>query len=64
MKACKKCHKIYSDDINQCSNCQDGSEPDFTDRYNSVATIFDAERSEIAKRLGFKTPGRYAVKVK
>ncbi|MDE1798563.1 MAG: DNA-directed RNA polymerase subunit E'' [Candidatus Micrarchaeota archaeon] len=72
-KACKKCHLIIDSPepakpgqpaaapVNVCPLCQ-GTE--FTEKFNSVALIFDAEKSEVAAKMGVKAPGRYAVKIK
>lgn len=59
-KACKSCHMLIEAGT-ECPACK-GTE--FTERFNSVAIIFNAEKSDIAKKLGYKMPGRYAVKVK
>ncbi len=37
---------------------------EFTEKFHSVAVIFNHEKSQIAQKLGFKAPGRYAVKIK
>lgn len=63
VKVCRNCHRIY-EDVQTCPQCEEGKNKDFSDRYNSTALIIDAEKSQIAQKLGFKTPGLYAVKVK
>lgn len=72
-KACKNCHLIieapeaakpgeaHTPAVTVCPLCQ-GTE--FTEKYNSIAMVFDAQKSEIAAKLGAKAPGRYAVKIK
>lgn len=59
-KACKGCHMIV-EEAAVCPGC--GSEQ-FTEKFNSIAVIFNAEKSEIGRKLGVKMPGRYAIKIK
>ncbi len=59
-KACKSCHMLL-EEAQACPGCG-GSE--FTEKFNSVAFITNAEKSDIAKKLGVKMPGRYAIKIK
>lgn len=59
-KACKKCHLVVETET-ACPNCGGG---EFTEKFNSIVYIFDAAKSEIAAKLGAKSPGRYAIKIK
>ncbi len=60
MKACKNCRYIIEQG-NVCPACQS---TDFSDKFNSQIIIFDAEKSEIARKLGAKIAGKYAVRIK
>ncbi|MFH1094922.1 MAG: transcription elongation factor subunit Spt4 [Candidatus Micrarchaeota archaeon] len=59
-KACKNCHLIV-EEAAECPLCKG---TDFSEKFNSIALIFDATKSEIAAKLGVKAPGRYAIKVR
>ena len=63
VKVCKNCRRIY-ENIDTCPQCEEGSNTEFSDRYNSSVMVLDPERSEIAQKLGFKTVGLYAIKVR
>ncbi|MBO3804225.1 MAG: DNA-directed RNA polymerase, subunit E'' [Candidatus Brockarchaeota archaeon] len=58
-KACTKCHLLTTENV--CPNCKTSS---FSTDWSGVALVMDVERSEIAKRLGVKKKGRYAIKVR
>jgi DNA-directed RNA polymerase subunit E" len=58
MKACKRCGFIVKVD-NKCPAC--GSD-ELSEKFQGIAIIFDAEKSEVAKYLGKKAPGEYALK--
>jgi DNA-directed RNA polymerase subunit E" len=58
-KACTNCHLLTTENI--CPNCRSTS---FSTDWSGVAVIIDVERSEIAKKLGAKKKGRYAIKVR
>jgi len=60
-KACTKCHLIL-EDVDQCPVC--GPEVKLTARWNGYIIIINPEKSEIAKRIGAKVPGRYAQRLK
>lgn len=61
-KACKKCHLVIdAPETAVCPLCQG---TDFTEKFNSIAQIFNAEKSEVAAKMGIHAPGRYAVKIK
>ncbi len=57
--ACRRC-RFINIDSEVCRNCG-GS--DLTKEWFGYVVIIDPEKSEIAKRLGIKNPGRYALKV-
>jgi DNA-directed RNA polymerase subunit E" len=59
-KACKACHFI----ISEGSACPVCSSTDLSERWDSYVLIFDAEKSELAKKLNAKTNGKYAVRIK
>ncbi len=59
-KACIKCKFLVPPDTEKCPNC--GSES-FSFDWSGMVIIVDAEKSEIAKMLGIKQPGRYAIKI-
>lgn len=59
-KACKACHMI----VEEASACPSCAGAEFTERFSSIVAIFDVEKSEVAKKLGAKVPGRYAVKIR
>lgn len=60
MKACKNCKYLLTEG-ESCPNC--GGE-EFTEKFVSFINIFDVERSELAKKIGAKIPGKYAVRIK
>ncbi|MEM2175723.1 MAG: transcription elongation factor subunit Spt4 [Archaeoglobaceae archaeon] len=57
--ACRNC-KIISSDAIVCKNC--GSS-DLTKEWYGYVIIVSPEKSEIAKMLGIKNPGKYALRV-
>jgi len=57
-KACKICKKIIEAG-NICPVCKSG---DITSNFQGTVVVFDTE-SEIAKKLGIVSTGRYALKV-
>ena len=58
-KVCKKCKIFVSGP--KCPLCQ-GS--DFTESWKGKLIILDAEKSEIAKKVGITSKGEYAIKVR
>jgi len=58
-KVCKKCKLFVSG--SECPLCH-GKE--FTENWKGKIIILDAERSEIAKKLGIKSKGEYAIKLR
>jgi len=57
-KACKNCKMIYEED--KCPNC-DSQES--TDSWKGKIVVLN-EESEIAKKMGIKKKGTYAIKTK
>ncbi len=57
--ACRRC-RFINIDTDVCKNC--GS-TDLTKEWYGYVVIIDPEKSEIAKRLGIRVPGKYALKV-
>lgn len=56
--ACRKCKTITTEKV--CPNCHS---MDLTTSWFGYLVIIDPEKSEVAKLLGIKKPGRYALKV-
>ena len=56
-KVCKNCKLIY--DIDECPVC---GKNEYTTSYAGYIIIKNPEKSEIAKLLGAKVPGRYVVR--
>ncbi|MCS7111890.1 MAG: DNA-directed RNA polymerase, subunit E'' [Ignisphaera sp.] len=59
-KACIKCKALLQPDAQKCPVC--GS-ADFTNEWSGMVIIVDPEKSDVAKLLGIKAAGRYALKV-
>jgi RNA polymerase subunit RPABC4/transcription elongation factor Spt4 len=58
-KACKICNMIYEG--SECPNC---GNKETTDSFKGKIYVFSAENSEIASKLNFKKPGKYALKTR
>jgi len=58
MRACRKCHILTQQKI--CPYC---GEPT-TEHWQGYLIVIDAENSQIAKKMGIKMPGKYALKVR
>jgi DNA-directed RNA polymerase subunit E" len=58
-KACKACRFISKGPT--CPACGNAK---LTDRWSGFIYIVNPETSDVAKRLGFKVPGKYAAKIK
>jgi len=58
-KACKICNAIYEGD--KCPKC--GSK-ESTESFKGRIVVFDLEKSEIAKKLGIKEKGNFAIKTR
>lgn len=59
-RACKQCNRIV-EGSDECPVCKNN---DLSNSWSGLVVIYDAEDSEIAERLGTKTPGKYAIRVK
>jgi len=57
-KVCKKC-KLFVEG-NECPVCKSNQ---FTNAWKGRLAILDTERSYIAKKVGIKAKGEYAIKV-
>jgi len=57
-KACKSCKRIVDEDI--CPVCKEPT----TQYWSGYLAIIDPEKSEIAKKMGIKLPGEYALKIR
>ena len=60
-KACRKCKSLAPREATRCSTC--GSS-DLSEDWEGAIVIIDPEKSEVAKRLGFTRPGRYALRIR
>ncbi|MDD2626922.1 MAG: DNA-directed RNA polymerase subunit E [Candidatus Methanomethylophilus sp.] len=58
LRACKACNFITEDEV--CPRC--GSPT--TKEWQGMVAIADWEKSEIAHKMGIKTNGRFALKVR
>jgi DNA-directed RNA polymerase subunit E" len=58
-KACRICKTIFTGD--KCPNC--GSEQ-FIENYKGKTIVLNPEESEIAKNIGIKSKGTFAVKAR
>jgi len=59
-RACKNCRFVVSEG-HTCPNC---NSTELTEKWSSYMLIFDVENSELAKKIGAKTPGKYALRIK
>jgi len=57
-KACKKCKRLYEGD-----KCPDCGSSEKSDSYKGKLVVLNVEESEIAKNIGIKQKGTYAVKI-
>ena len=58
-KACKNCRYISNGPV--CPNCKSTN---LSDDWTGLVIVIDSEKSEIAKKMSIKAPGRYAVRVR
>lgn len=58
MKACRNCHFLTKESV--CPSCKS---QEFTDKWKGFVMVLDADRSQVAKQLGAKLPGKYALKL-
>jgi DNA-directed RNA polymerase subunit E" len=59
LRACRNCHLIITTNI--CPECKSTS---VSDDWTGVVVIIDPDKSQIAKTLEIKKPGRYALRVR
>jgi DNA-directed RNA polymerase subunit E" len=59
VNVCRECHRVVEGE--SCAVC--GSSNISTD-WSGYLVIIDPERSDVAKRMNIKLPGRYALKVR
>jgi transcription elongation factor SPT4 len=58
-RACTNCHFVTKENV--CPRCKSTS---FSDDYSGIVIMFDPQTSTIAKAMGIKEKGRYALKVR
>ncbi|MCX8158529.1 MAG: DNA-directed RNA polymerase, subunit E'' [Candidatus Diapherotrites archaeon] len=58
-KACRQCRKVFEEG-DKCPVC--GSTT-FTTFWRGYVYIFKPEHSEISKKMGIETPGKYALRL-
>jgi DNA-directed RNA polymerase subunit E" len=58
-KACANCHYLTKE--NACPKCKSGS---LSEDFGGLVVLFDPDNSAIAKAMGVKDKGRYALKVR
>jgi DNA-directed RNA polymerase subunit E" len=58
-KACKNCKYISNGQV--CPNCKSTN---LSDDWTGLVIVMDPAKSEIAKKMGIKSAGRYAVRVR
>jgi len=57
-KACKQCKFLHSGE--ECPNCKSGQ---FVLNWKGRIAVIDPNKSDIAKKIGVKQSGEYAIKV-
>ncbi len=58
-KACKNCRFISNGPV--CPNCKSTN---LSEDWSGLVVIIDPSTSEVAKRMGIKAAGRYALRVR
>jgi len=58
-KACATCHSLTKE--NTCPKCKTAT---LSDDFGGLVIVFDPQNSAIAKAMGIKEKGRYALKVR
>jgi DNA-directed RNA polymerase subunit E" len=58
-KACKNCRYVSNGPV--CPNCKSTN---LSDDWTGLVIVIDPGKSEIAKKMGIKSAGRYAVRVR
>lgn len=59
-KACRSCRYVLEEDSDVCPVCGSNS---FTTFWRGYVVVLDAEKSEIAQKMGITKPGRYALRL-
>ena len=57
-RACRECEWITVKSV--CENCGSSN---LTTNFSGLIIVIDPERSEIARELGLRKPGAYAIRV-
>ena len=57
--ACKECHLILED--KSCPRCPDS---EVSREWQGFVEVLNPEKSDLAKDMGIRTPGRYALRVR
>ena len=57
--ACKECHLILED--KSCPRCPDS---EVSREWQGFVEILNPEKSDLAKEMDIRTPGRYALRVR
>ena len=57
--ACKECHLLLDD--KNCPRCVDS---EISREWQGFVEVLNPEKSEIAKEMGIRPPGRYALRVR
>ena len=58
-RACRNCHAITDGTV--CPECKS---TDLSDDFSGIVVVLDPDRSRIAKLMGIKKKGRYAVRIR
>lgn len=58
-KACKNCHLVSNGPV--CPNCKSSN---LSDDWSGLVVILDPSISEVGKKMGIKSAGRYALRVR
>ncbi len=58
-KACRECRKV-TDEGEKCPNCGGTS---FSNFWRGYVVVINWEKSEIAKKMGIESPGKYALRL-
>jgi DNA-directed RNA polymerase subunit E" len=59
IKACRDC-RLVVEEGNKCPNCEGGN---FTTFWRGYVVVIDPENSEIAKKMGITSKGKYALRL-
>ena len=57
--ACKECHLILEEGT--CPRCPDS---EVSREWQGFVEVLNPDKSELAKEMGIRTPGRYALRVR